>query len=323
MKNSHFCTVLRVKVKIMSVTPRSVRLIAPSGYCYNQQAASLAVTRLRSQGHQVENTAVITRREQRFAGSDGERLADMNQLILPECQPDIVLAVRGGYGATRLLPDFNAEALARRLQTSPMAICGHSDFTVLQMALLQQGATTFSGPMLAGNFGAENVSDFTMTHFWQALTSSEFTLEWHTESQLDINLSGTVWGGNLAMLASLTGTPWMPCINGGILVIEDVNEHPFRVERMLLQLAQAGVLAKQKAIIIGSFTGSTQTDYDQGYDFNSVWTLIENLTGLPVISGLDFGHGWHTVTLPLGAHGQLRVNQGNSRLTLSGHPTLR
>ncbi|MCX8955823.1 muramoyltetrapeptide carboxypeptidase [Erwinia psidii] len=306
----------------MSVIPRSFHLIAPSGYCHNQQAASLAVERLRSQGHQVENTAVITRREQRFAGSDSERLADLHQLIQPDCQPDIVLAVRGGYGAGRLLPHFNAHAVAARLKAAPLAICGHSDFTVLQMALLQQGAITFSGPMLAGNFGAEKLSDFTIKHFWHALTSPEFTLEWAADTQQTIDLDGTIWGGNLTMLASLAGTPWMPDISDGILVIEDVNEHPFRVERMLLQLAQAGVLARQKAIITGSFTGATLTEYDHGYDFDSVWTLIGQLTELPLVTGLKFGHHWHTVTLPLGAHARLQVNMGHSTLTLSGHPTL-
>jgi len=310
-------------VKIMSATPRSFHLIAPSGYCHNQQAAQLAVKRLQKQGHQVENTAVISRREQRFAGSDAERLADLHQLIQPDCQPDIVLVVRGGYGATRLLPHLDAIALAARLATRPLAICGHSDFTAIQLALLQQGAMTFSGPMLAGNFGAETLSNFTVDNFWRALTSPELTIEWQTERQTpQIAVSGTVWGGNLAMLCSLTGTPWMPQIEDGILVIEDVNEHPFRVERMLLQLAQSGILARQKAIVTGSFTGAKLTDYDHGYDFDSVWTLIRQVTGLPLVSGLKFGHHWHTVTLPLGAQGHLQVNGTTSTLTLSGHPTL-
>ncbi|MEW5287618.1 muramoyltetrapeptide carboxypeptidase [Erwinia papayae] len=306
----------------MSVIPRTFHLIAPSGYCQNQQAASLAVQRLRAQGHHVVNTGVTGRREQRFAGSDRQRLADMHQLIGPDCQPDIVLAVRGGYGATRLLPNFNAAALAARLAKHPMAICGHSDFTVLQMALLQHQAITFSGPMLAGNFGAESLSDFTMEHFWRAMTMPELVLSWPTTSQQTLNCTGTVWGGNLAMLSSLSGTPWLPEINGGILVIEDVNEHPFRVERMLLQLAQSGILARQQAIITGSFTGSTLTDYDDGYDFASVWSLIQQITGLPVITDLEFGHHWRTVTLPLGAQGHLQVREGISTLTLTGHPTL-
>lgn len=270
----------------------------------------------------MENTTVICRREQRFAGSDKERLADLHQLIQPKCQADIALVVRGGYGASRLLPFFQARALADRLQSRPLAICGHSDFTVLQMALLQQGAITFSGPMLAGNFGAGNLSDFTVNHFWLALTSPRFTLEWSTQSSQATELKGTIWGGNLAMLASLTGTPWLPQIHDGILVIEDVNEPPFRIERMLLQLAYSGVLAKQKAIITGSFTGVTLTDYDRGYDFDNVWARISEITGVPVLTGLQFGHHRDTVTLPLGAQGHLKISEGNCKLLVSGHPTL-
>lgn len=309
-------------MNIMSVTPRTFHLIAPSGYCHNQPAALLAVKRLQDQGHHVVNTEVIARRDQRFAGDDAERLQDINRLAQMEDLPDILLAVRGGYGATRLLPQIDFAAVAARLKNQPVALCGHSDFTAIQLPLLKQGAISFSGPMLTGNFGAEVLSDFTVDHFWRALTSPKLTLSWETQPQ-DIDVQGTVWGGNLAMIASMMGTPWLPEIEDGILVIEDVNEHPFRVERMLLQLAQSGILARQKAIVTGSFTGATLTDYDNGYDFDSVWTLIRQVTGVPLVTGLEFGHHWNTVTLPLGAQGHLQVKGSSSTLTLSGHPTLR
>ncbi|MCU8669894.1 muramoyltetrapeptide carboxypeptidase, partial [Klebsiella pneumoniae] len=106
---------------------------------------------------------------------------------------------------------------------------------------------------------------FTEHHFWQALRQPEFTLEWPGEGP-NCRVEGTLWGGNLAMLTSLIGTPWLPAIRDGILVVEDINEHPFRVERMLLQLLHSGVLAAQKAVIFGSFTGSAPNDYDAGYD---------------------------------------------------------
>ncbi|WP_428946278.1 muramoyltetrapeptide carboxypeptidase [Pantoea sp. FN060301] len=306
----------------MSVTPRTFHLIAPSGYCVNQEAAQLAVSRLVTQGHNVENRAALARRDRRFAGSDAERLAELNGLAELPSLPDIVLAVRGGYGASRLLADLNCDALSARLRDQPVALCGHSDFTAIQLALLTRGLISFSGPMLAGNFGAKTLSDFTLDHFWRALTSPKFKLEWQTPEQ-QVDLSGTVWGGNLAMITSLAGTPWLPVTEEGILVIEDVNEHPYKVERMLLQLAQSGVLARQKAIVTGSFTHARLTDYDNGYDFDSVWTLIRQLTRLPVVTGLEFGHGWNTVTLPLGACGHLQVEGTRGSLTLSGHPTLR
>lgn len=101
------------------------------------------------------------------------------------------------------------------------------------------------------------------------------------------------------MLTSLIGTPWLPAIRDGILVVEDINEHPFRVERMLLQLLHSGVLAAQKAVIFGSFTGSAPNDYDAGYDLPQVFDYLRQQLSLPLISGLDFGHEQRTVTLPL------------------------
>lgn len=306
------------------MSSRSIRLIAPSGYCHNQPAALRGVERLRAEGHRVDNDAVIARRFQRFAGTDDTRLADINELADLATLPDIVLAVRGGYGATRLLPSVNYIGLQRRLAHQPLAICGHSDFTVLQLALLQHsGLVTFSGPMLAGNFGAEVLSEFTLQHFWHALTSPTVKVAWQSETPDNGRWQGTLWGGNLAMLCSLIGTPWLPQIENGILVIEDVNEHPFRIERMLLQLHQCGILARQRAIITGSFTSTALSDYDNGFDFPTVWQRIREVSGLPVISDLDFGHGPDTVTLPLGATATLQANQGQVALQASGHPVLR
>lgn len=305
-------------------TPRTFHLIAPSGYCHNQPAAALGIQRLQQAGHQVANQSVTGRRFQRFAGSDAERLQDINALARLSPLPDIILAVRGGYGVTRLLDQIDYAGLKQQLATQPVALCGHSDLTALQLALLaQSGLITFSGPMLCGNFGAPDLSAFTWERFWQALTAPEFTLSWHSSAQPLDETEGTLWGGNLAMIMTLVGTPWMPQIEDGILVIEDINEHPFRTERMLLQLHQCGILARQRAIVAGSFSGFTPTDYDNGFGFATVWQRIRDLTGLPVLDGLDFGHEQATVTLPLGARGALSVHQGQASLRISGHPVLR
>lgn len=299
-----------------------IHLIAPSGYCINQVAAARGVERLEAAGHQVENREVILRREQRFAGTEQARLADINSLATLEGQNRIVMAVRGGYGASRLLEDIDWSALVARQQQDPLLICGHSDFTAIQMGLLAAGnVITFSGPMLAGNFGAETLDAFTEYHFWQALRNPVFTLEWNGEGP-DCQASGTLWGGNLAMLISLIGTPWLPTIENGILVVEDINEHPFRVERMLLQLHYAGVLNRQQAIVLGSFSGVAANDYDAGYDLQSMCRYLRSRLHVPVISGLDFGHEPRTVTLPLGAQATLVHHGATSTLTVSGHPVL-
>ncbi len=297
-------------------------LIAPSGYCINQQAALRGVQRLTDAGHQVENDEVIRRRFQRFAGTDAERLADVNSLASLTSPDTIVMPVRGGYGASRLLDRIDWQALASRQQRDPLLICGHSDFTAIQAGLLAQAnVITFSGPMLAANFGAETLNTFTEQHFWLALRKAQFTVEWQGDGP-PCDVQGTLWGGNLAMLISLIGTPWMPTIDKGILVLEDVNEHPFRVERMLLQLEYAGILNRQSAIVLGSFSGAAPNEYDAGYSLESVYAFLRSRLSVPLITGLDFGHEQRTVTLPIGANATLKNTRQGTQLTLSGHPTL-
>ncbi|WP_409247753.1 muramoyltetrapeptide carboxypeptidase [Enterobacter hormaechei] len=298
-------------------------LIAPSGYCINQEAAQRGVQRLLEMGHQVENQTIIPRRMQRFAGTEAQRLSDINSLATLEGENTIVLAVRGGYGASRLLDSIDWAGLAARQQQDPLLICGHSDFTAIQLGLLAlHNVIAFSGPMLAGNFGAPELDAFTQDHFWRALQNPTFTIEWQGNGP-HWECEGQLWGGNLAMLVSLIGTPWLPQITDGILVLEDINEHPFRVERMLLQLYHAGILDRQSAIVLGSFSGSAPNDYDAGYSLETMIDFIRSRLDIPVIAGLDFGHEQQTVTLPLGARAHLVHDNSGSRLTISGHPVLK
>ena len=300
-----------------------IHLIAPSGYCINQPAALRGVQRLEAAGHCVENQQVITRRDRRFAGCDAERLDDLNHLVTLSGANTVVMPVRGGYGASRLLDEVNWQGLADRQRQDPLLICGHSDFTAVQLGLLATGnVITFSGPMLAANFGAEALDAFTMEHFWRALRNETFSVTWQGTGPA-CEAEGTLWGGNLAMLVSLIGTPWLPAVEEGILVVEDINEHPFRVERMLLQLHHAGILARQRALIMGSFSSSAPNDYDAGFDLASMIDYLRSRLAIPVVSGLAFGHEPQTVTLPLGAQARLRHQDFHTQLTLSGHPVLR
>ena len=109
-----------------------------------------------------------------------------------------------------------------------------------------------------------------------------------------------LWGGNLCTLVHLTGTPFLPRIEGGILFLEDVYEHPYRVERMLLQLHYAGVLDAQSAILLGSFNGYRLLDNDNGYGLDQAIALIRGKTATPILTGLPFGHIRDKVSLPIG-----------------------
>ena len=154
-------------------------LIAPSGYCINQDAALRGVERLLEAGHAVTNQTIIPRRQQRFAGTEPQRLGDINDLVNVEGANNIVMAVRGGYGASRLLESIHWGGLAKRQQHDPLFTCGHSDFTVIQLGLLAlHNVITFSGPMLAGNFGAPELDAFTQEHFWRAMRNPTVSVVW-------------------------------------------------------------------------------------------------------------------------------------------------
>jgi muramoyltetrapeptide carboxypeptidase len=303
----------------------TIEIVAPSGYPHDESAAARGIARLVAQGHRVLGEERAHRRHQRFGGTDAQRAQDLNGLADPAHPlPDIVLALRGGYGAVRILDALDYAGLARRLANAPVALCGHSDFTAIQLALFARaGIVTFGGPMLTANFGAQTVSAFTGEAFWRALESPEFTVCEAAQQAVEIDVSGTLWGGNLAMIAALVGTPYMPQIDGGILFLEDVNEHPYRIERMLYQLQLAGILGRQRALVLGDFTGGKLSPYDNGYDLSSMIEHLRAVTGLPIVTGLRFGHGADLVTLPFGAQARLQAEHDGFALTVTGHPVLR
>ncbi|WP_208601515.1 muramoyltetrapeptide carboxypeptidase [Caballeronia fortuita] len=305
------------------VKSRTIELVAPSGYPHDPAAVERGIGRLRREGHRLENVDATRRRFQRFGGTDAERAADLNRLADASSPlPDIVLAVRGGYGASRILHGLDYLGL-RRLADQPVAIVGHSDFTAIQCALFAHaGVKSFGGPMFAGDFGAEQVSSFTMQHFWNAISRSSFTVTSNVPQRQRVDATGMLWGGNLAILASLVGTPYLPPVEGGILYIEDVNEHPFRIERMIYQLYQAGVLGRQQAIVMGEFSGGRLSDYDNGYSLDAMIEQVRSVTGIPVVTGLQFGHVENLLTLPFGASAHLVATERGFTLKLSDYPHL-
>jgi muramoyltetrapeptide carboxypeptidase len=166
------------------------------------------------------------------------------------------------------------------------------------------------------------VSDFTHQHFWQCLHNQSITIQASCKDNPIVDVQGTLWGGNLSMLVSLIGTPWMPNVEGGILFIEDVNEHPYRVERMLLQLAHAGILQKQKAVLLGDFSAYKLSDYDNGYNFDAMLNFMRQHVAVPLLQGLQFGHTLDKLTLPVGAEANLHSDAQGFTLTVTDYPHL-
>ncbi len=295
-----------------------IAIIGLSGYATDPVAYQLGIKRLQDLGHTIHDYTAPDKKYQRFADSDEGRL---EQLLAAVNNPEVelIIALRGGYGLSRLLPKIDFASLA----ASKKLFVGHSDFTALQMGLLAQtGAVSFAGPMICDDFSRADVSDFTHQHFWQCLHNQSITIQSSYKGNPTVDVQGTLWGGNLSMLASLIGTPWMPTIEGGILFIEDVNEHPYRVERMLLQLAHAGILQKQKAVLLGDFSAYKLSDYDNGYNFDAMLNFMRQHVAVPLLQGLQFGHTIDKLTLPVGAKVHLQSNAQGFTLTASDYPHL-
>jgi muramoyltetrapeptide carboxypeptidase len=296
-----------------------VAIVAPAGYAPDPAAIDRAIARLEARGCRVHNYYDHGAIHQRFGGTDEARLAAL-YAAADNPDVDIVMAVRGGYGLTRLMPAIDFE----RLAASGKLFVGYSDMTALQMGLYAKtGALSYAGPLAASDFGANEPVDFTLDNFWSCLAGPTHTVAETASGNPRVEASGTIWGGNLAMIASLLGTEWLPRIDQGILFVEDIAEHPYRVERMLLQLMQAGVLGRQQALVLGDFSGYKLGAMDNGYDFAAMLAYLRETLPIPVITGLSFGHGPRRVTIPFGAQASLASNEEGFRLTMSGYPTLR
>lgn len=307
-----------------------IYLYSPSGAVRDKAALRRGVARLRQLGHDVELDTDALSRHLRFAGDDDTRLAAVNRAAASGA--DVALITRGGYGLTRLLPRLPYKALAKAIERGTQFV-GLSDFTALQLALLAHtGAVTWAGPALGEDFGVEDTPDEIMQACFDDLLCGQGEgAGWRlpktdlpalaarqkagAESGVTLQVSGaTLWGGNLSVLCGLVGTPYLPPVKGGILFLEDVNEHPYRIERQLTQLLHAGILARQKAIVLGAFNRFQLGPHDHGFKLQTVVDWLRSQTRTPVITGLPFGHVPTKVLLPVGQKVDLLVQDRDALL---------
>jgi muramoyltetrapeptide carboxypeptidase len=296
---------------------RTLGLVAPSGFLPDPAVIDRAAQFFSREGWLVVAGETVFAREQRFAGPDALRLGEL-QRFATDPSIDVVLCARGGYGLSRLLDAIGyADIRARK---APLV--GYSDFTAFNLALLARGGVSFGGPS-AGDFGAAQPDPFTVEHFFGVLQSPTYAVDLILDGPAR-TVEGRLWGGNLAMLVALTGTPFMPRVRGGILFVEDVNEPAYKIERMFYQLAQAGILQKQSAIVLGDFAPVTPMPNDNGFDLAAVVERLRTLAAVPVYTGLPFGHVPRKLTLPVGGRARLTVRRGGrATLELSRYPSLR
>ena len=308
---------------------KHIYIYSPSSAVRDKACFKRGLARLKALGHEVEVDEAALSSQQRFAGDDDTRIAAIARAAASGA--DVALISRGGYGLTRILPGIDYKAVAKAVARGTQFV-GLSDFTALQMALLAKtGATTWAGPALGEDFGVEGEPDDIMEACFDDLlsgqgegagwqlpkTSVTGLVQGSGDADFKINKT-TLWGGNLSLLSSLVGTPYLPQIKGGVLFIEDVNEHPYRVERMLTQLLHAGVLAQQKAIIFGQFSNYKLVPHDKGFKLASVVQWLQSKVKARVLTGLPFGHVATKVLLPVGAPVSLVV-EGRDAFLLWGH----
>jgi muramoyltetrapeptide carboxypeptidase len=290
----------------------TLTLYTPAGVVARAAPLRRAAKRLGALGFDVAIDETALAKHQRFGGDDDARLAALHRVA--HAAPSIAMATRGGYGLTRLLDAIDWKLVARSVEHGTRWV-GHSDVTALQLGLLAHtGSPSWAGPLACFDFGGEAVDDVTQGCFVEAMSGELEAVGFRTDAGHDgLQARGTLWGGNLAVLTSLLDTPHWPEVKGGVLFVEDVNEHPYRIERMLLQLHQAGVLARQKAVLLGAFTEYRKSPLDRGYTLKSALEHVRGVTKTPLLAGLPFGHVATKVTLPVGARVQLVV-QGRDAL---------
>ena len=317
----------RPPVNRRSGNDNSLRVVAPSGFAPRLDQAEQGLRRLYDAGFNITNQQAVARRYQRFAGSDAERIADFQEVANGRvATPKVLMGMRGGYGAVRILPHIDWASLGDRMREHGTLFFGFSDICACQLALLARGqCPSFAGPMLYSEFGKVLPSAYTMQSFIDGTTRSTHSVEvYNVQAQNVRLLEGTLWGGNLSVITSLVGSSYLPDVPDGILFLEDVSEQPYRIERMLQTLHLAGILKKQQAVILGDFRmGNIRDVYDSSYDFSNVAATMRRVTGIPVLTGFPFGHIANKATFPLGAHAQIRPSSnGGYQAVFSGYPTL-
>ena len=309
--------------------PQHIYVYSPSSAVRDKAAFKRGIKRLEALGHSVEVDRDALAAHTRFAGDDAARIASIARAAASGA--DVALVSRGGYGLTRILSGIDYQAVTKAVERG-MHFVGISDFTAFQSAVLARtGAATWAGPALCLDFGVTGTPDDIMEAcFDDLLTGHGEGAGWRMpyprssiakastpDYAFEVHDS-TLWGGNLAVLASLVGTPWLPNIDGGVLFLEDVGEHPYRIERLLTQLLHAGVLARQKAVLLGQFTGYRLAPHDKGFTLDSVVQWLRSQIKAPVLTGLPFGHVQTKVLLPVGRKVDLAVD-GRDAMVVWGH----
>jgi len=300
-----------------------IGLVAPASPSNEDETVHGAVETLQSLGFQVKEGRHLFSRHGYLAGTDQERSADFNDMFMDDSVHGII-TLGGGYGSARILPYLDYAEIQRH----PKVLMGYSDITALLNGIhVRTGLVTFHGPIASQSF-----TDYTLQEFKKVVMNpnagatlgmappfeyGEGRVEW--ENRITKighgKVRGRLIGGNLSLMATLTGTPYSPDYSGKILVLEDVGEATYRLDRMLTQLWLSGDLEKVAGIVFGKFTDcKTSASWAKQLTVEEVLTDRCEMLGIPALRGLMIGHVENQTTLPIGCEAELDVDAGTLRL---------
>jgi muramoyltetrapeptide carboxypeptidase len=287
-----------------------IGLIAP-GSPPSAEKMAKAKANLVGLGFQVKAGANLDAKNGYLAGTDEQRLADLHAAFV-DPEVEAVWCVRGGYGTGRLLPMVDFELIKK----NPKPFIGYSDITALHLAFQKKaGLITFHGPV-----GTSDFTEFTLQHLRRVLINPIPRFEIRTPNATEALAlgieyipkviqkgfaKGILMGGNLSLLTSLIGTPYLPSYKNKIVFIEEVGEVPYRIDRMLTQLLQGSDFKKAAGIALGVFSDCNPTGKDPSLSLVEVLQDRLGNLGIPVIYGLPFGHIPNQATIPCGSMAEL------------------
>lgn len=296
----------------------SIRLIAPSSPPKDRASLEAAIDALKNLGYHVKFSESIFARSGYLAGSDEERAGDF-QAAFTDPYAKAVLCVRGGYGAGRLLGLIDWDAIEQ-----PKIFLGFSDVTALSCALWKKcGMPSFSGPVLMSDISGRRPEEESWDHVISLVSGKRrggplITQPFDLSQVIPLSggqSHGRLMGGNLSMICSLLGTPWFPDFKRSILFLEDVGEAPYRIDRYLTQLTNAGILELVAGIVLGDFRYSaSQRDNDRRQGLQTLEDVFQERLGnlgIPVLMNLPFGHIKPKITIPFGTLVVLDCDQRN------------
>lgn len=297
-----------------------IGIISPASSPDDPTRIEKGVRYLEKLGYRVEVGKNVGKERGYLAGTDEERLSDLHDMFGNK-EVKAIFCVRGGYGSGRLLDKIKFNLIKK----NPKIFVGYSDITVLQMAIYQKtGLVTFAGPMVAVDFWKEEVDPFTEENFWDLLTKKRKIGKLHNpkdEHFFVLNKGrgeGKLFGGNLALLASIMGTHYFPSMKDAILLLEDIGEQPYRVDRLLNQLKLANIFKQANGVILGRFVDCYESDETKKtLTLNEVIADYFNGMDIPVIYNFKHGHISSNLTIPFGVKCKLNASRGFVEITES------